>query len=110
MHLLLLAMPGAPSSVVRHLLLEAMHLLLLAMPGAPSSVALVTTSKALVTTSDALVPPSNKFISVLWSSSTPFADCAILPTFIVTVGCSVWQLKLCVCDHNSKKRRGQNTG
>ena len=49
--------------LVRHLLLEAMHLflvaflLLVAMPGAPSSV-LVTTSKALVTRSDALVPSS----------------------------------------------------
>ena len=36
-----------------------MHLLLLAMPGAPSSVALVTSSKALVTTSDALVTTSD---------------------------------------------------
>ena len=49
--------------LVRHLLLEAMHLFLIAslflvaMPGAPSSV-LVTTSKAVVTRSDALVPNS----------------------------------------------------
>ena len=49
--------------LVRRLLLEAMHLLLIAslllvgMPGAPSSV-LVTTSKALVTRSDALVTNS----------------------------------------------------
>ena len=39
-----------------HLFLVA-FLLLVAMPGAPSSV-LVTTSKALVTRSDALVPSS----------------------------------------------------
>ena len=66
--LLLVVMPGAPSSVLvttskalvtskaMHLFLVA-FLLLVVRPGAPSSV-LVTTSKALVTRSDALVPSS----------------------------------------------------
>ena len=65
--LLLVGIPGAPSSVLvttskalaprsEHLLLIA-SLLLVGIPGAPSSV-LVTTSKALVTRSDALVTNS----------------------------------------------------
>ena len=58
MHLLLLAMPGAPSSVALVTTSKALVTRSDAL-GAPSSVALVTTSKALVTRSDALVTTSD---------------------------------------------------
>ena len=60
---------GGTDGSPMHLFLVA-FLLLVAMPGAPSSV-LVTTSKALVTTSDALVPSNSEELEWVLSSRRP---------------------------------------